>query len=313
MTRRILLSGLPPLVAALPGLVTLLVGWDRLPGTVASHFSLTGQADGTAGRWTLLVLVVALPVLLALVFGAIAAVPATRRGRSDPARLMVCLSWATGVLVGGLGLLVVLANLDAVDPLAVVLPGVGMAAVLAVTLAAGALGWPLAPVSPVLRVDAGAVPVLRLGATERASWTGRCASWLLGGIGPLMIVTGVPVAVWGSWAGGAALVVGGLLVAWSCVISVTVDRTGLTVGLGPIGVPRLRVPLARIAEAHVEDIVPLGYGGWGLRMHPGTLAIVLRSGPGIVVTRRSGRTLVVTVDDAETAVGLLNGFRERAC
>jgi hypothetical protein len=313
MTRRILLSGLPPLLAALPGLALLVSAWDRLPETVASHFSLTGQADGTASRWTLLVLVVGLPVLLAAVFAAVAAAPAARRGRTDPGRLMVCLSWATGVLVGGLGLLVVLANLDAVDPLAVALPGVGMLAVLAATLGAGLLGWPLTPASPVLRVAAGAPPVLRLGATERAAWTGRCGSWQLGAIGALMVVAGVPVGLLGVPVAGVALVVGGLLVLWCCVITVTVDRTGLAVGLGPLGLPRLRVPLAEIAEARVEDVVPLGYGGWGLRFVPGVVAVVLRTGPAVVVTRRSGRTLVVTVDDAETAAGLLNGLREQAC
>jgi MFS family permease len=316
MTRRILLSGLPPLIAALPGLILLVSAWDRLPETVASHFSLTGQADGTAGRLSLLALVVALPVLLAAVFAAVAAAPAARHGRTDTGRLMVCLSWATGVLIGGLGLLVVSVNLDAVDPLAAVLPGVGMLAVLAATVGAGFLGWPLTPASPIVRVDAGDAPVLRLGPTERASWSGRCGSWLLGGGGVLLLVAGVLVGVLGSWVGGAALVVAGLLLTWCSVLVVTVDRTGLAVGMGPIGFPRLRVPLAEVAEAHVEDVMPLGYGGWGLRFLPGTVAVVLRSGPAIVVTRRSGRTLVVTVDDAETAVGLLNGLRgprERAC
>jgi hypothetical protein len=252
-------------------------------------------------------------VLLAAVFAAVATAPAARRGRTDPARLMVGLSWATGVLVGGLGLLVVLANLDAVDPLAASLPGVGMLVVLAAALVAGLLGLLLTPASPVPRAAAAEAPVLRLGATERASWTGRCGSWPLGGLGLLLVVAGVPVGLLGVPVGGAALVVGGLLVLWCCVITVTVDRTGLAVGLGPLGLPRLRVPLAEIAEARVEDVVPLGYGGWGLRFVPGVVAVVLRAGPAVVVTRRSGRTLVVTVDDAETAVGLLNGLRERAC
>ncbi|GAA4543229.1 DUF1648 domain-containing protein [Pseudonocardia xishanensis] len=311
--RRILRAAVPPVVAAVPAVVVLVRGWSRLPETVASHFTLDGAVDGTSGRVVLVVLAVGAPLLLALVFGGIASAPAARRGRFDSTRAMTSTSWATGTLVGGLALLVVLANLDAVDPRAVVLSGPGVLGVLAATLGAGLLGWWLTPASPLLPVDAGSAPVLHLGETERASWTGRSHSRMLAAMGALMVPVGLVIGLLLTWVAGATLLAAGLLLVWSCVVTVTVDRAGLTVGWGPFGLPLVRVPLADVAEAHVEDVVPLGYGGWGLRLQPGTVAVVLRAGPGLVVTRRSGRTLVVTVDGAETGAGLLNGLRDRAC
>jgi hypothetical protein len=54
------------------------------------------------------------------------------------------------------------------------------------------------------------------------------------------------------------------------------------------------------------------FGGWGIRQRPGALGIILRNGESLQVTRRNGRRLVITVDDAETAAALLMAFAKRA-
>jgi len=65
----------------------------------------------------------------------------------------------------------------------------------------------------------------------------------------------------------------------------------------------------RIESASVIDVRPMEWGGWGYR---GMLtlmrqaAVVLRAGPGIRVDLADGRVFVVTVDDPETGVALLN-------
>jgi len=58
---------------------------------------------------------------------------------------------------------------------------------------------------------------------------------------------------------------------------------------------------------------PMGqFGGWGLRWGPAGFGVVLRTGEGIEVRRRSGKTLTVTVDDAATGAALLNALVARA-
>ena len=100
-----------------------------------------------------------------------------------------------------------------------------------------------------------------------------------------------------------------LLVA--AVVTWGVRVTGLTLS-GLVGVARYRIPLERIVGADVVDVVPLEYGGWGLRLsRRGEIAVVLRGGPGLRVERRGGRPLVVTVDDAATGAGLLRALLER--
>jgi hypothetical protein len=44
---------------------------------------------------------------------------------------------------------------------------------------------------------------------------------------------------------------------------------------------------------------------------PGGSGVILRAGSALIVTRRSGRRFTVTVDDAETAAGLLDGLAHR--
>lgn len=82
--------------------------------------------------------------------------------------------------------------------------------------------------------------------------------------------------------------------------------TGLTVGVGPWGWPTWTIPTSRIAEARAEDRAPAGVGGWGLRWTPGRLALMLRSGPALVLTDHDGRELVISTDDADGAADILN-------
>jgi hypothetical protein len=45
---------------------------------------------------------------------------------------------------------------------------------------------------------------------------------------------------------------------------------------------------------------------------PGRSALVLRSGPAVVLTLSDGRRFAVTVDDPQTPAALLDAFRARA-
>jgi hypothetical protein len=81
-----------------------------------------------------------------------------------------------------------------------------------------------------------------------------------------------------------------------------------------IGWPQLSVPASDIARAGVVQVDPLSdFGGWGIRWvvgpaGKGRWAIVVRSGDALEVVRRDGRSVVVTVDDAETAASVLQSY-----
>jgi hypothetical protein len=105
--------------------------------------------------------------------------------------------------------------------------------------------------------------------------------------------------------------VAGLLTVLLGRAHVTVDRRGLTVSLGPFGWPRVRVPADDVAEVTVAEISPMQFGGWGYRIVPGGSGVILRAGEALIVTRRSGRRFTVTVDNADTAAGLLTAVATR--
>lgn len=94
--------------------------------------------------------------------------------------------------------------------------------------------------------------------------------------------------------------------------TVTIDRRGVLARGGP-GWPTIRLPLSDIEAARAIEVEPvIDFGGWGLRWAPGRTGIIVRRGPALEVRRRSGRDLVVTTPDAETAAELVNGLLQRA-
>ncbi|WP_436943355.1 hypothetical protein [Streptomyces sp. SudanB25_2051] len=154
------------------------------------------------------------------------------------------------------------------------------------------------------------------------TWKGRATNrvqWLLAAVGAGCVALGVALAAGAVWTGGvtAALmaVVGcvavGVLVLFGTLafvhVELTVDRHGLEVRCGHMGVPRRRIPLDHVVGADFDPrVTPCAWGGWGYRWRPekGT-AVVVRRGEGLVLTLGDGRTFTVTVDDAETAVRVI--------
>jgi len=136
------------------------------------------------------------------------------------------------------------------------------------------------------------VTVLALGATVFATIVTDGAAW---------ISLFAPVIV------AAALV---LTLGWR----VTVGPRGLTVR-GFAGFPVFRVAIDDLASVTVVRIEPLAdFGGWGIRgtLTPtgqGRTGIVVRAGAALEVTRRDGRQLVVTVDDATTGAAVLQAHQ----
>lgn len=171
------------------------------------------------------------------------------------------------------------------------------------------------PPQPARRPVPSDAPRLPLGEGEQAAWVGTVeqASWpvILVGCALLTVVVGTASGQW--W---LALVIAVPLAALLVIMTrwtVTVSREGL-VARGALPRPRLMVPLDEVESAEVGTVRAVrDFGGWGLRLASGgRTGLILRSGEAIVVRRTGGRVVLVTIDDAATAVALLNSLAARA-
>ncbi|MDD1477331.1 hypothetical protein [Arthrobacter sp. H16F315] len=99
----------------------------------------------------------------------------------------------------------------------------------------------------------------------------------------------------------AALLVALALLAAACLFArIRVDRGGLRVfAAGFVRV--LEVPAGAIESATQQEIRAADFGGWGYRSHGSTTALLVSSGPAIVVGRSDGRTVTVSGGSAATA------------
>ena len=69
-----------------------------------------------------------------------------------------------------------------------------------------------------------------------------------------------------------------------------------------------------LVRADVRDVRPFReFGGWGWRVgRGGRVGVVLRAGESLLVERTGGRSVVVTVDGARAAAGLVNSLADRS-
>jgi hypothetical protein len=306
--RRGLLAGIPHVIAVAPTIVVLATAGDRLPEPIASHFGLAGTADGFASRFTMLAVAAMLGTGLALMFGLTARQGAPRAAavsRFDTGRWFIGVSWGTAAFLSVVLYAATAANLDLSDAAATTLPGWTFPLGLLAGVVAGAVGGLVAPRTPPAPADAAPIRPLPLGPTEQVSWSRRISSPWLPLLGGALTAGGLVIGVAAQPGAGIVVGVSGIAVVTLASARVVVDRRGLTVTLGPLGRPRLHVPAEDITAVTVADVTPAQYGGWGYRVIPGGRGVIIRSGPALVVTRRSGKQVTVTVDDAETAAGVL--------
>jgi hypothetical protein len=304
---RVLAGVVVPLVLVAATLVPLVVFGDRLPEPVATHWALDGTPDGSTSQGALLVLFAAMVGLPAALMVAVAR-------RRDPRRFEVAVPLATGgfvaALMAGVSLSVVVANLDVDDWTAATSVGWMLPAVLAFAVAV-AVG--LGAVGRRMEIDDEApasLPSAGLAPGVRAVWVGSARStWGL----PFTLgffVTGIALMVWVHLALGFFTAVVGFVGLAFTSVQVTVDHKGLRIRFGALSWPVMAVGYERIVSASViEDLRPVSWGGWGYRGSLkvfGRAAVVLRRGPALQVELRGDKVLVVTVDDAVTAAGVLN-------
>jgi hypothetical protein len=307
-----LLALVVPLVLLVAAGVTIATFADELPGRVAVHWGSSGP-DGTGTLAAFLVVMLGVPALVAVGSWLVA----VRWGWGSGTR-RICVGLAVGFAVAfavmAVGALAVQTGLD--DGLkSPRIDGLVVLAIVAGIVVGGAVAFLAprdAPQPTSDRVPADA-PRLDLAPGARAAWTrtvsSRSTAVVVGVTCAVLVV--LAVALRTPLLAAVAAILAALL-GTMFVFRVSVDERGLTVR-SALGWPRLDVPLDEVEQARVVEVRPLAeFGGWGYRLGRGArTGIVLRSGPGLEVERTGGRTYVVTVDDAERAVALLNTLADR--
>lgn len=304
--RRLALLGVPGIVVVVTLLGLVAIAGD-LPDPVATHFGTDGVADGFTSAAGIIPAFVGMQVVL---WGLLAALvgggrePHVAGGRALPA--------LPAGMVGFLGALAAVTlwpQRGLADASQVTLD----ASTVVVALTAGAVAWLLAGLvaPPMAAPDTTTVAPPadrpRVALDGAAVWqertpTGRALPYTAA------VIAALSIGLW--WLAGAVVGVLTLLPIVAIVASTRFDVTigpGGVVVRGILGFPRTHIPLEVIRDADVEAVQPfLQYGGWGWRHRSDRTAVVTVRGPGLLVTRTDGAQLIVSLDDATRAAGVLN-------
>lgn len=285
--------------------VAVALAWADLPDPVPTHWNASGSVDGTTGMVPFIV--------INLVVAGGAALVAAGFARTERPRYGVAASAFVAYLVGSIAVLTAVRASGAATAQEVKLPWTGVMVVVAAGLLGSALCWLLWPKPGPVRAAEGPadhLPRLELGDNERVVYVAevRSRGFALLAVGSALI--GLVVAV------TADLLIAGALLAVTVAgallqrATVRIDAGGLRVDFGP-GV-RVRVPLADIRQATSQELRPMEWGGWGHRVLPKRRAVILRSGPGLVLHLADDSRFAVTMDDPDQAAAVLNGLLHRS-
>jgi len=317
--RVVLVAVLVPFALVVIGVALQLAWLPDLPGTVITHWSFDGTADGFGPAWSMPLLLGLVGIVAIGVFGSLLAASARAIGPTVVQKLLAASSVfaITVVSIATTGSLAIQRGVDGPDRPDVIPLLVGG---FAVAFVLSAVGWFVMPRSVSGQSQpSSAVPTVAVRDGERVVWVGHArfrTGILVAVIATIVLVTGLTVfamTATGAWWLTVVPVIVGLSVLGTASWQVRVDRGGLTVRAA-LGWPRYRVTLDEIESAHVTDVVALGeFGGYGIRFGLGKrLGIITRGGEALEVKRRDGRAVVVTVDDAGTAAGLLTALAARS-
>lgn len=153
-----------------------------------------------------------------------------------------------------------------------------------------------------------------LAPTETGAWITTVTVPLFALVGLAMLATAVIMIILAARTGAAGEDLWGAIVL--LVLSVpmlafarlriSVDWRGLKVVTGILGISLKTIPLTAVESVHTDTLEPMQWGGWGYRFMPGRSAIILRTGPGIVVNLTSGKQFALSLNAPETPAALLS-------
>jgi hypothetical protein len=311
-----LVSVVIPVLFAAVGVGLQLAWLPELPSEIATHWNLAGDPDAFGPSWTMPLMLGVLGLALPAVFGTILARTVGQDGPTATQKLLAVASLFA----------VTLLSITVTASVAIQREGTGQAQIgptllvaVATGLALAVVAWFVLPRAVEGRAAADPVAPVPVAPGERVAWVGhaRFEPWVLALLaGVVVLVTGAvafAVAATGTWPIAIVPFVIAAALLGTASWKVRVDSAGLTVR-GTLGWPVYRVPLAQVESAGTTEVVPLGeFGGYGVRWGLGRrLGVITRGGEALEVKRRDGRAVIVTVDDAATAAGLLTTLAARS-
>jgi hypothetical protein len=281
------------------------LAWDQLPEPMATHWPLSGPPDGAMPRRVISAALVVVPWGV----GVVPLFVESRQARATLITVAFLLSATFATVAWSL----VTVNRGAESWRdAASIPWHHFVVMTIVSVVPGLVGSRMWRGTNDANRDV--APTLELNPGQRAVWLGSAQNrwmWLLGVL-PLLSVlfttrTSLGMALVTNVAAVATLVVAD---AFSNV-RVKVDRHGVHIKCGYLGLIRCNVALGDITRAEVFHLAPMAHGGWGYR---GSLwlmkraAIVVRGGTALRLALASGKELSVTVDNADDGASLINGM-----
>lgn len=313
-----------PLALLTAALVLVLVWIPRMPNPAATHWSGSGAPDGFGSPWSYVWILLfmghgfVLMLWAFVVFGSRMPAPSPKRQTpiwSANQRFLAAFAAGFAVLMTITMLASVVSQLDIADAADARGIGAPLAIGLGAWIAVAVLGWFVQPKVEITRAEGRPSEPLPLAASERAVWFGEVRPsktflWVTGlailaVAASVVFMFAVPTdAVARGISIGALLLIVGLSLT-STLFRVRIDAAGL-VARSFIGWPVFRLPADDVQSVEAGQINPLAeFSGWGMRWSVGRFGIVMRTGEGIIATRKDGRIFAITVDDAETAAAAL--------
>lgn len=318
MKLRRLLATLSLWAPALVIVVTWGIWADRLPKQLPTHWGASGPADAATSAPVVFWWLFGVAMATAAVGTVLLARPLTGRWVQ---RAIGGIAGAVAAFVMGVWLSCTVPALGVADPYTVEL-GPWLLIALALYLY-GLIPLCLLPKGtrpPVELTDAPPIAAVHIAEGERVTWSRTLSSRLFIAVAILMlalvIVLLLPVlqgaeAVGSLLFGGVVAVAALLLVVALCAFRVTIDERGLRVRSLTLGVAIGRIPLSEIATVEAAELEPTHWGGWGYRVMPGRSALILRRGPGLVITRRDQRQFAITLNRPEEPAAILLGLMQQ--
>jgi len=309
----ILIGGILPVAIAAITTVVMLTWIGDLPDPIAVHWSGSspdGFGSPLAFVFVPLIITTFFAVfVVASVLGALAS-----QNVSRVQKFLVVTSLGLGVLLSvGMGVSVAIQR-GLADATSAPSPVLGLLSGLVLGVALAAVAWFLLPKAEAISHEGEEVSPMPKAKGEKLVWS-RSVSispFVLAVVGAaVVLVMAVSVltlvvgndSVWTAlWSLGLVVVVGSAASYWR----VTADRHGLSVR-SHLGWPRVRIWADDIARVRVIEVNATGeFGGWGYRWAgKGRTGIILRDGDAIEITKKNGKSFVVTVDDARTGARVL--------
>jgi len=209
------------------------------------------------------------------------------------------------------------ATADAADPQHAALGA--RLAIMLVPAAVGTLVYVLLPPAPVTQTGTATAPIVPVGVGDRLAWSGVTGSRVLA------VAVGVVGAIFvGVLTGWILTRQPGLLVSASVLLlatlsalllqpaRLTVDHRGIRLSSALLRVPLIRVRLEDIDEVVADTIDPARWGGWGYRISGAGVAYVARKGPGLIIKKRSGGAVAITINNAQRPAAVANTLSNNA-